>query len=42
MAVAPDWPHVAVITHWGVIRALTGLTVKNGEHLRFDPTRPAR
>ena len=35
-----DWPRVAVITHWGVIRALTGRRVKNCETVRFDPTDP--
>jgi len=33
----PDWPHVAVITHWGVIRALTGRRVANCESVRIDP-----
>lgn len=41
MAGVPDWPHVAVVTHWGVIRSLTGLAVKNCEQVRFDPTVPA-
>jgi broad specificity phosphatase PhoE len=41
MAAADDWPTVAVVTHWGAIRALTGLVVKNGEVVRFDPTRAA-
>jgi len=26
-----DWPHLAVIAHWGFIRALTGLELGNGE-----------
>lgn len=34
----PAWRHVGVITHWGVIRALTGRTVGNGELVPFDPT----
>ena len=38
MAATPDWPEVAVVTHWGFIRALTGETVTNGAHLAFDPT----
>lgn len=38
MTAAPDWPHVLVVTHWGVIRGLTGRTVGNGQTLRFDPT----
>lgn len=37
IAVHPDWRRVAVVTHWGVIRALTGVTVGNCEYLRFDP-----
>jgi broad specificity phosphatase PhoE len=41
MAATPDWPEVAVITHWGFIRALTGETVVNGAQLPFDPTAAA-
>ncbi len=26
-----------VITHWGVIRALTGAVAANGEVIAFDP-----
>jgi len=37
MAGAADWPQVAVVSHWGFIRALTGLRVPNGHLLRFDP-----
>ena len=37
MADTPDWPHVAVITHWGVIRSLTGQPVRNAERIRIDP-----
>jgi broad specificity phosphatase PhoE len=33
-----NWPGTVVITHWGVIRALTGRRVSNGEIVRFDPT----
>jgi broad specificity phosphatase PhoE len=36
---AGPWHEVAVVTHWGFIRALTGLSVPNGAVLRFDPTR---
>jgi len=32
-----DWPRIAVISHWGFIRGLTGQGVRNGEILRFDP-----
>lgn len=35
-----DWPEVLVVTHWGVIRSLTGLTVPNCAVIRCDPTRP--
>lgn len=31
---------IRVVTHWGFIRALTGLKVPNGAVLRVDPTRP--
>jgi hypothetical protein len=33
---------VAVITHWGFIRAVTGLKVPNGTVLRIDPAQPDR
>jgi broad specificity phosphatase PhoE len=39
MATAEDWAAAGVVTHWGFIRALTGLTVPNGAVLRIDPTR---
>lgn len=38
MAATPDWRDVAVITHWGVIRCLTGVRPGNCELVRFDPT----
>ena len=34
-----DWSEIALVTHWGFIRALTGLKVPNGAVLRIDPTR---
>jgi broad specificity phosphatase PhoE len=37
MAATADWPEVAVITHWGFIRALTGRPVANCEIVRIDP-----
>jgi broad specificity phosphatase PhoE len=36
------WSQIGVVTHWGFIRALTGLTVPNGAVLRIDPTRADR
>ena len=36
------WPLIGVVTHWGFIRALTGLRVPNGAVLRIDPTRSDR
>lgn len=39
MAGIRDWSTIAVVTHWGVIRALTGLRIANGELVRIDPTR---
>ena len=38
MVAAEDWAHVAVVSHWGFIRGLTGQAVANGTLLRFDPT----
>jgi broad specificity phosphatase PhoE len=39
MAEAVDWETTAVVTHWGFIRSLTGLTVPNCAVLRVDPRR---
>jgi broad specificity phosphatase PhoE len=36
------WPQIGVVTHWGFIRALTGLKVPNGAVPRIDPTGPRR
>jgi len=38
MAARHDWRSVAVVSHWGFIRGLTGLTLTNGEMVPFDPT----
>lgn len=32
-----DWAEVAVVSHWGFIRCLTGLELANAEHVRLDP-----
>ena len=40
IAARADWPGIAVITHWGFIRSLTGLTVSNCAMLRINPHRP--
>lgn len=40
MAIRADHHRVAVVSHWGFIRALTGLAVTNCSVVRFDPTRP--
>lgn len=37
MAATPDWAEVAVVTHWGFIRAFTGRPVGNCEMVRVDP-----
>jgi glucosyl-3-phosphoglycerate phosphatase len=42
MARAADWASAGVVTHWGFIRSLTGLTVPNGAVIRIDPTRRER
>ena len=41
MAALPDWSDTLVVSHWGFIMSLTGLSVQNGQSLRFDPTVPA-
>lgn len=33
-----DWAGTLVVTHWGVIRTLTGHRVENADLVRFDPT----
>lgn len=33
----PDHTSVIVVTHWGFIRALTGVATRNGEHIPYDP-----
>ena len=40
MAARDDWSDALVVSHWGFIRALTGVTVGNGEWLRCDPGAP--
>jgi broad specificity phosphatase PhoE len=40
MAEAPDWRSVAIVSHWGFIRALTGTPVMNCAVLRIDPQQP--
>jgi broad specificity phosphatase PhoE len=40
MAALDDWAHTLVVTHWGFVMALTGLSVTNGQMLRIDPTAP--
>jgi broad specificity phosphatase PhoE len=42
VAGSEDWRRILVVTHWGVIRTLTGMPVKNCTALRWDPTEPAR
>jgi broad specificity phosphatase PhoE len=40
MAALPNWSRTLVVSHWGFIMSLTGLSVQNGQRLRFDPTAP--
>ncbi|HMK68305.1 MAG TPA: histidine phosphatase family protein [Stellaceae bacterium] len=40
MTTQADWRRVAVVTHWGFIRGLTGLTLPNAAAIRIDPHRP--
>lgn len=41
MTALANWSDTLVVTHWGFILALTGVSVANGEWLRYDPTAPA-
>lgn len=36
----PKWRHTIVVSHWGFIRALTGMRLKNCGIVRLDPTAP--
>ena len=38
MAKHPDWEGTVVVSHWGFILALTGISVQNGQWIRYDPT----
>jgi glucosyl-3-phosphoglycerate phosphatase len=38
MVALHDWADTVVITHWGFIMSLTGLSIQNGQWLRCDPT----
>lgn len=38
MTERPDWRTMAVVTHWGFMRALTGRQAQNGEVMFFDPS----
>ena len=40
MAADPQWERTVVVSHWGFIMALTGISVQNGQWLRVDPTVP--
>ncbi len=40
VAERPDQDRICAVTHWGVIRALTGETVENGVIREHDPTGP--
>ncbi len=41
MTALHDWPDTLVITHWGFIMSMTGLSLPNGQWIRCDPTAPA-
>jgi broad specificity phosphatase PhoE len=40
MAALPDWADTLVVSHWGFILSMTGVSVTNGSWLRVDPTAP--
>jgi glucosyl-3-phosphoglycerate phosphatase len=37
MAALPGWESTLVVSHWGFILALTGLSLMNGQWVRYDP-----
>ena len=41
MAADPAWRDTLVVSHWGFILALTGISLPNGQWLRYDLTAPA-
>jgi broad specificity phosphatase PhoE len=41
MAALPDWSDTLVVSHWGFILSMTGISATNGQWLRCDPTTPA-
>jgi broad specificity phosphatase PhoE len=41
LAALTDWSNTLVVSHWGFILCMTGLSVGNGQWLRCDPTLPA-
>jgi broad specificity phosphatase PhoE len=41
MSALHDWSDTLVVSHWGFILAMTGISVQNGRWLRYDPTQPA-
>lgn len=40
MAALPDWRDTLVVSHWGFILSMTGISVMNGDWIRCDPTTP--
>ena len=40
LAALPDWAETLVVSHWGFILSLTGISVANGAWLRCDPAAP--
>ncbi len=41
MSARDDWAHTLVVSHWGFILSMTGISAENGQWLRCDPTTPA-
>jgi broad specificity phosphatase PhoE len=40
-ALGDAWKRAVVVSHWGFILSLTGISVQNGQWIRYDPTQPA-
>ena len=41
MSERDDWRHTLVVSHWGFILSMTGISAENGQWLTCDPTTPA-
>lgn len=40
MVALPNWRNTLVVSHWGFILSMTGISAMNGTTMRYDPTQP--